>query len=106
ISSAVISICGGQPSITTPTPPPCDSPNVVIRKSCPKVLPIVGRRSDRFESELEVVDEVAQIFDPDRQPDERVTDAELVPLFLWHGRVSHTRRMINQAFDAAQTFRQ
>src|SRR5437762_1436452 len=31
---------GGQPSMTTPTPPPCDSPKVVMRKSCPKVLPI------------------------------------------------------------------
>src|SRR6266513_1341171 len=33
-------IFGGQPSITTPMPPPCDSPKVVTRKSWPKVLPI------------------------------------------------------------------
>src|SRR5712691_1160905 len=31
---------GGQPSTTTPTAPPCDSPQVVIRNRCPKVLPI------------------------------------------------------------------
>jgi len=31
---------GGQPSITTPMPPPWDSPNVVMRKSWPNVLDI------------------------------------------------------------------
>src|SRR6266576_3815869 len=35
-----MSMLGGQPSITTPIPPPCDSPNVVTRKSRPNVLPI------------------------------------------------------------------
>src|SRR5207244_13546315 len=34
---------GGQPSITTPTPPPCDSPKVVTRKSRPKVFPIAWK---------------------------------------------------------------
>src|SRR5262245_24413571 len=34
---------GGQPSTTTPTAPPCDSPQVVIRNRCPKVLPIGWR---------------------------------------------------------------
>src|SRR3954465_6984581 len=29
---------GGQPSTTTPTPPPCDSPHVVIRNKWPKEL--------------------------------------------------------------------
>src|SRR6185295_2471395 len=29
---------GGQPSTTTPTPPPCDSPQVVIRNKWPKVF--------------------------------------------------------------------
>ena len=32
ISSSVIGRRGGQPSTTTPTPPPCDSPKVVTRK--------------------------------------------------------------------------
>ena len=36
---------GGQPSTTTPTPPPCDSPKVVTRKSVPNVLAI--DRQDR-----------------------------------------------------------
>src|SRR5947199_4295900 len=36
------SIFGGQPSMTTPTPPPCDSPKVVTRKSWPKVLDIAA----------------------------------------------------------------
>src|SRR6266478_4070005 len=31
---------GGQPSTTTPTPPPCDSPQVVMRKRWPKLLPM------------------------------------------------------------------
>ena len=34
---------GGQPSTTTPTPPPWDSPNVAIRKAFPKLLPTPGR---------------------------------------------------------------
>src|SRR5690554_2578171 len=29
----------GQPSTTTPTAAPCDSPQVVIRNSCPKEFP-------------------------------------------------------------------
>src|SRR5262245_28676440 len=31
---------GGQPSTTAPVAPPCDSPHVVTRKSCPQVLPM------------------------------------------------------------------
>eukprot|EP00619_Florenciella_sp_RCC1007_P019286 CAMPEP_0205934230 /NCGR_PEP_ID=MMETSP1325-20131115/35750_1 /ASSEMBLY_ACC=CAM_ASM_000708 /TAXON_ID=236786 /ORGANISM="Florenciella sp., Strain RCC1007" /LENGTH=62 /DNA_ID=CAMNT_0053304185 /DNA_START=78 /DNA_END=263 /DNA_ORIENTATION=+ len=30
---------GGQPSSVTPTPPPCDSPHVEMRKRRPKLLP-------------------------------------------------------------------
>src|SRR6266705_785164 len=40
MSDSEISTRGGQPSITTPMPPPCDSPKVVTRKSWPNVLPI------------------------------------------------------------------
>src|SRR6266567_1800293 len=40
MSASEMPIFGGQPSITTPMPPPCDSPKVVTRKSCPSVLPI------------------------------------------------------------------
>src|SRR2546421_914148 len=101
-----MSIFGGQPSITTPTPPPCDSPKVVIRKSWPKVLPIERQNSDRFESELQIVDEIAQIFDADGNSDKRISDAERVTFFFRHGSVRHERGMINQAFDAAQTFRE
>src|SRR5947209_915654 len=40
---------GGQPSTTAPIAAPCDSPQVVTRKSCPKVLPMSrpspGRRA-------------------------------------------------------------
>ena len=32
---------GGHPSITTPTPPPCDSPQVEIRNKVPKLLAIL-----------------------------------------------------------------
>src|SRR5713226_8049240 len=35
MSASVSSSRGGHPSITTPTPPPCDSPHVVMRKRCP-----------------------------------------------------------------------
>src|SRR5215203_2155002 len=34
---------GGQPSITTPMPPPWDSPNVVTRNNWPNVLPMSGK---------------------------------------------------------------
>src|SRR6267142_2773320 len=34
---------GGQPSITTPMPPPWDSLNVVTRNSWPNVLPMSGK---------------------------------------------------------------
>ena len=33
---------GGQPSMTTPRPGPCDSPNVVTRNSSPKLDPIAS----------------------------------------------------------------
>src|SRR6266853_5655264 len=42
MSASEIAIRGGQPSITTPLPPPCDSPKVVTRKRWPNVLPIAG----------------------------------------------------------------
>jgi hypothetical protein len=35
MSSADTGIRGGQPSMTTPTPPPCDSPQVATRKRTP-----------------------------------------------------------------------
>src|SRR3989338_6653529 len=41
ISSSVISIPGGQPSTTTPTAPPWDSPKVVILNNCPKLFPAI-----------------------------------------------------------------
>src|SRR5258706_10752419 len=53
MSASVKANRGGQPSTTTPTPPPCDSPQVVMRKRCPNVLPIgrvwgsFSRRSNR-----------------------------------------------------------
>jgi hypothetical protein len=39
---------GGQPSITTPMPPPCDSPKVVTRKSWPNVLDMTRKNKARF----------------------------------------------------------
>src|SRR5205807_10586413 len=60
----------------------------------------------RFESELEIVDEIAQIFDTDGNSNERISDAERVAFFFRHGSVSHERGMIDQTFDAAQTFRE
>src|SRR4030095_15903901 len=41
---------GGQPSTTTPTPPPCDSPQVVMRNSWPNEFamePVWGKRRAR-----------------------------------------------------------
>ena len=39
ISSVVMGSRGGQPSRVTPTPPPCDSPQVEMRKTRPQVFP-------------------------------------------------------------------
>src|SRR5438128_12202896 len=101
-----MSIFGGQPSITTPMPPPCDSPKVVTRKSWPKVLPIYEhcstgmlpagpmgvspangrlgdpslRFSNRFEGDLQIVNQIAHVFDANRHPDQGITDSECFTL--------------------------
>src|SRR5438270_250839 len=78
-------------------------------KSAPRIATPLSKlliSSDRFESELEIVDEIAQIFDADGNSNERISDAERVAFFFRHGSVRHERGMINQAFDAAQTFRE
>src|SRR5271156_5517641 len=41
-SASVRGVRGGQPSTTTPTPPPWDSPQVVMRKRWPKVFGMEG----------------------------------------------------------------
>src|ERR1035441_4246973 len=52
VAASVDAPRGGQPSTTTPTPPPWDSPQVVMRKRCPKVFAMglqwgrSGRRSN------------------------------------------------------------
>src|SRR2546425_42785 len=51
ISSTVNGRRGGQPSTTTPTAPPCDSPKVVTRKICPKVDPIAGSVRKRVDGD-------------------------------------------------------
>src|ERR1041384_3318418 len=127
-----MSIFGGQPSITTPMPPPCDSPNVVTRKICPKLLPIwrklivvadltmwerpqrrdrlsSGRSgpptlSDRFERSLEIVDQIPHVLDADREPNEGIADADRFALFFRHRGMRHEGGMIDQAFHAAQAF--
>src|SRR5947209_3538843 len=51
ISSREIGSFGGQPSTTTPTAAPCDSPHVVMRKSAPKLLDMWRRlylRKERY----------------------------------------------------------
>src|ERR1051326_3621554 len=54
MSASVSSRRGGQPSTTTPTPPPWDSPQVVTRKRWPKVFamgPDCGKTGARSNSE-------------------------------------------------------
>src|SRR5215471_6496944 len=43
ISSTVSGRRGGQPSMTTPTAGPCDSPKVVTRNALPKLFPAIDR---------------------------------------------------------------
>src|SRR6266436_1152582 len=52
MSVSETAIRGGQPSTTTPMPPPCDSPKVVTRKSWPKVLPMCVCHFDRGDESL------------------------------------------------------
>jgi len=63
------------------------------------------RKSDCFEGDLQIVDQIADVLDSDRQPDERIGDAEFLPLFFWNGGMRHKRRMIDEAFYAAQALR-
>src|SRR6266849_1533046 len=62
--------------------------------------------SNRFERGLQIVDQIAHVLNTDRKPDKRVGDTKRFALFFRHGRVCHERRMIDQAFDTAQTFRE
>src|ERR1700694_278703 len=99
MSASFMSILGGQPSITTPMPPPCDSPKVVMRKSWPNELPILGNVkrhrgrslpfSDRRERLAQIVDQIAHVFHADRPPNERIADAELLAFFWRNGAVGH-----------------
>ena len=86
----------------------------VSRRECPD-----GRRrgtglhpgrpcqtSDRRESELQIVDQIAHIFHTDRQPNERIGDPKLLAFFLRNRAMRHERGMIDQALDAAQAFRE
>ncbi len=48
ISATASGIRGGQPSTTTPTAGPWDSPKVVMRNSVPKVFPGINQRPGRM----------------------------------------------------------
>src|SRR5882724_7959034 len=47
MSASLNSNRGGHPSTTTPTPPPWDSPQVVMRKRCPNVFAMRGRVQEK-----------------------------------------------------------
>src|SRR6202011_3824459 len=64
------------------------------------------RKSDRFEGELQIVDQIANVFDAHRKAHERIGHAERFALFFRYRRMRHEGGMINQALDAAQTFRE
>src|SRR5207244_10054078 len=112
-----MSIRGGQPSITTPMPPPCDSPKVVTRKSRPNVLPIAcivaqalwlwaRAMLDRFEGALQIVNQITHVFDAHGQSNQSIANSQCFTLFLRHRGIRHERRMLDEAFTAAETFRQ
>ena len=58
MSDSEISTPGVAPSTITPTAPPCDSPKVVSRNRCPKLLPAMQVLLDGPEDELARVPEV------------------------------------------------
>ena len=62
--------------------------------------------SDCLEGELKIVNQIADIFHPDRKPNKRIGDAERFAFLFWHRGVRHERGMVDQTLDAAQTFRE
>src|SRR5512138_1043387 len=54
---------------------------------------------------LDVGDQVLDILDADRQPDEAVVDAQARAHARWQRRVRHDRRMLGKALDTAETLR-
>src|SRR5499427_9910773 len=60
ISSTVTATRGGQPSMTTPTAGPCDSPKVVTRNELPKLLPGIRRLPPRQHVDHAAVDGFAR----------------------------------------------
>src|ERR1041385_963770 len=105
--ASAILMRGGQPSITTPIAPPCDSPKVVTRNSSPNVLDIgmatlnearqICRafvsnagltqppyNSDRLQRGLQIIDEIANVLDTNRKAHQRISYPEFLPLFFRH----------------------
>src|SRR5690606_14591795 len=54
----------------------------------------------------DVGDEVGDILDADRQPQQVIADARRPPLLRGHGAVAHGGRIAGKALDAAQAFGQ
>jgi hypothetical protein len=55
---------------------------------------------------IQVGNQVIDILDADGQPDQRVADAELRPLFGRDTGVRHDRRVIDETLNAPEAFRQ
>ena len=53
---------------------------------------------------MQIADQILGCFDADREPQQRVGDAGDAPRLRIHRRVSHARRMRDQALDAAERF--
>src|SRR6266498_1358388 len=63
-------------------------------------------RLNRFERALQIVDFISDSFHAHRKPDERICNAQFFALLLRNRSMRHERGMIDEAFHAAQTFRQ
>jgi hypothetical protein len=55
---------------------------------------------------IEIGDEVIQVFDADGEANQLIADAERGPFFLGYGGMRHDTRVVDEAFDTAETLRQ
>ena len=60
----------------------------------------------RFERTGQIRPKIVEIFDPHAQPHQRVIDASLQANCRRYARMRHRRRMTDERFNAAETFRQ
>ena len=81
----------------------------ILRRFAPQERQWPGRLTPQglfFQSLRQVLAEVLEVFEPDGQPDEVVSDAALLPDFTGHGSMAHRGRLFSEGGGTAQRLRQ